>query len=278
MISKSNSNRGAASQAASSRLVSSRRSLHKTKKFRLNPLNNLQPFSLLRCTSLCDAWVVIMTSRQARKARRAAEREARKFAGKQQISEAKLAANRANAEKSAGPKSEEGKARSSRNSFKHGLYSKQLVLPGEDPAALDALKADVRSEHQPANETEEILVNELAEQYWRLRRARRLEAELLSSDDIVLSRLAAVQRMMSSAERGFHKALSTLRQLQKDRGFVPQKQECGFVPQSDQNPDCQGAVKLTAERCELTAHSGFVPANPISEPQPGVPWHVRFSA
>jgi hypothetical protein len=205
-----------------------------------------------------------MSARQARKARRAAEREARKLAEKQQpISEAKLAANRANAEKSTGPKSEEGKARSSRNSFKHGLYSKQLVLPGEDPAALDALKADLRAEHQPANETEEILVNELAEQYWRLRRARRLEAELLSSDDIVLTHLAAVQRIMSSAERGFHKALSTLRQLQKDRGFVPQKQQSGFVPQSDQNPDYQGAVKLTAERCELTAHSGFVPAIPF---------------
>ncbi len=207
----------------------------------------------------CDSRIVIMSARQARKARRAAEREARKLAEKQQpISEAKLAANRANAEKSTGPKSEEGKSRSSRNSFKHGLYSKQLVLPGEDPAALDALKADLRAEHQPANETEEILVNELAEQYWRLRRARRLEADLLSSDDIVLSRLAAVQRMMSSAERGFHKALSTLRQLQKDRGFVPQ---------SDQNRDCQGAAKLTADRCELTDPSGFVPQSPEHQPQ-----------
>src|SRR5581483_7473820 len=111
--------------------------------------------------------------------------EARKLAGKQQISEAKLVANRANAEKSTGPKSEEGKTRSSRNAFKHGLYSQQLVLPGEDAAALDALKADLRAEHQPTNKTEEILVNELAEQYWRLRRARRLEADLLSSDDIV---------------------------------------------------------------------------------------------
>jgi len=208
-----------------------------------------------------------MTARQARKARRAAEREARKLAEKQQpIYEAKLAANRANAEKSTGPKSDEGKARSSRNSFKHGLYSKQLVLPGEDPAALDALKADLRSEHQPANETEEILVNELAEQYWRLRRARRLEAELLSSDDIVLSRVAAVQRMMSSAERGFHKALSTLRQLQKDRGFVPTNsaaQSTEPLERAEPQPsrDCQGAVELTADRSSLPAPIGFVPQN-----------------
>jgi hypothetical protein len=238
-------------------------SVHKTEnKILLNRLNKLPPIFRSGCTGLVRRSARIMTARQARKARRAAEREARKVSEKQQpISEAKLAANRANAEKSTGPKSEEGKARSSRNSFKHGLYSKQLVLPGEDPAALDALKADLRAEHQPANETEEILVNELAEQYWRLRRARRLEAELLSSDDIVLSRFAAVQRMMSSAERGFHKALSTLRQLQKDRGFVPQKQQSGFVPQSDQNRDCEGAATLPADRSSLPAHIGFVPQN-----------------
>ena len=196
-----------------------------------------------------------MTARQARKARRAAERETRKLAEKHPISEARLAANRANAEKSTGPKSEEGKIRSSRNSFKHGLYSKQLVLPGEDPAALDQLKADLRAEHQPINETEEILVNDLAEQYWRLRRARRLEAESLSAEQVVLTHLAAIQRMMSSAERGFHKALTALRQLQKDRGSRSESASApGFVPQSDQNRDCQGAA-------ELTAPPGFVPQN-----------------
>ena len=206
-----------------------------------------------------------MTGRQARKARRAAEREARKLAEKQQpISEAKLAANRANAQKSSGPKSEEGKARSSRNAFKHGLYSKQLVLPGEDPAELDALKANLRAEHQPVSETEEILVNEMAEQYWRLRRARRLETDLLASDQIVLTHLAAVQRMMSSAERGFHKALTALRQLQKARGFVPTNaQPAGPQP----SRDCQGAVS-----------SGFVPPpgleTRLTEPYCGARFNV----
>src|SRR5581483_5832912 len=150
---------------------------------------------------------VIMTARQARKARRAAEREARKVAQKQQTSEAKLAANRANAQKSIGPKSEEGKSRSSRNSFKHGLYSKQLVLPGEDPTALDQLRADLRAEHQPINTTEEILVNEMAEQYWRIRRFRRYEVTAWETPDPdrSLKLLAQIQRLMSAAERGFHK-------------------------------------------------------------------------
>ena len=67
--------------------------------------------------------------------------------------------NLANAQKSTGPKTTEGKALASRNSFKHGLYSKQLVCAGEDPAELDTLRATLRSEHQPVNTTEEILVN-----------------------------------------------------------------------------------------------------------------------
>jgi hypothetical protein len=142
---------------------------------------------------------------------------------------------------------------------------------------LDTLKAKLRTEQQPANETEEILVNEMAEQFWRLRRARVIETSLLDSDQVLIPHLAAIQRMMSSAERGFHKALTVLCQLQKDRGFVPQKQDSGFVPansisepaepQPSRDLACQstsalarqGAVKLAAERCELTAHSGFVP-------------------
>ncbi len=78
-------------------------------------------------------------------------------------SDARLEANRANAQLSSGPKTEQGKAISSQNSFKHGLYSTRLVLGGEDPAQLDALKATLFAEHQPANETEALLVQEMAE-------------------------------------------------------------------------------------------------------------------
>jgi hypothetical protein len=134
--------------------------------------------------------------------------------------------NRANAQHSTGPKTSEGKAASSENSFKHGLYSSQLVMPGEDPAALDALKADLRAEHQPATTTEELLVNEIAEHFWRIRRYRRMEAASLALPDELLvialtKHFALYQRFMSASERGLHKSLTALRQLQKDRGFVP---------------------------------------------------------
>ncbi len=171
------------------------------------------------------------------------------------------------------------------NLSQYTLPSEKLALSYESPEALDTLKAKLRTEQQPANETEEILVNEMAEQFWRLRRARALETSLLDSYQALIPHLAAIQRMMSSAERGFHKALNVLRQLQKDRGFVPQKQnrDCegaaGFVPQSDQNPDCQGGVKLTAERCELPAGSGFVPPPcPKDEDIDPADWARAFEA
>jgi hypothetical protein len=146
------------------------------------------------------------------------------------------------------------------NLSQHTLPSEKLALSYESPDALDRLKAKLRAEHQPVNETEEILVNEMAEQFWRLRRSRVLETSLLDSDKVLIPHLAAIQRMMSSAERGFHKALKALRQLQKDRGFVPAKSTSKPTePQTEPRP--QGA-SLTAERCELTVDSGFVSQNP----------------
>ena len=154
-----------------------------------------------------------------RQLRRAAERKAAK--------QNRTEINRANSQHSTGPRTAEGKAASSQNAFKHGLYSKDLIMRGEDPAQLDALKADLRREHQPANTTEEILVNEMAEQFWRIRRYRTRETDLLLINEpadavpALLRVLPIIQRFMTAAERGFHKALTTLRQLQKDRGFVP---------------------------------------------------------
>ena len=59
-----------------------------------------------------------------------------------QLSEAQLAANRANAQKSTGPRTEEGKAASSQNAVKHGLYAYTDVLEGETREAFLELRDD----------------------------------------------------------------------------------------------------------------------------------------
>ncbi len=204
-----------------------------------------------------------MTARQARNARRAAERQAAKQSKNTEsiapLESAPAEAVRPN--RSGGPSTPEGKATSRWNSFKHGLYAKQLVLPGEDPAQLDALRSRLCAEHQPVNETEEILVNEIAENFWRLRRFRELEARGMQPENMLdwLDRglLPLIARQMASAERALHKAITALRRLQLDRGFVPSKSEqasaagAGFVP----------------SKCEQAANTpaGFVHAN---SPQP----------
>ena len=176
--------------------------------------------------------------------------------------------NRANSQHSTGPKTAEGKAASSENSFKHGLYSSQLVIPGEDPAALDALKADLRAEHQPANTTEELLVNEIAEHFWRIRRYRRMEAASLALPNEVLvvalmEYLPLYQRFMSASERGLHKSLTALRQLQKDRGFVPH-----IANQAHSTDNCELSAELPTGNCELTTGNchGFVPHHAENTP------------
>ena len=54
------------------------------------------------------------------------------------ISEKRLAANRATAQKSTGPKTPEVKAKSSRNAVKHALCAKHFIAIGEDKPEFDA--------------------------------------------------------------------------------------------------------------------------------------------
>jgi hypothetical protein len=84
-------------------------------------------------------------------------------------------ANRRNASKSTGPKTPEGKAVSRLNAVKHGLLSQELLLPGEDEAALQELSERLTSELQPEGEMEILLAEEIIAAHWRLRRLRRVE-------------------------------------------------------------------------------------------------------
>lgn len=98
------------------------------------------------------------------------------------ISEKKLAANRKNALKSTGPKSVIGKARSSRNSLKHGILATAPILPklenrGAWKEHLDGLFKSIA----PVGYLEQMLTVRLAIVSWRLSRVVRCEAEVASS-------------------------------------------------------------------------------------------------
>ena len=76
--------------------------------------------------------------------------------------------NRSNAQHSTGPKTGEGKKRSSLNAMRHGLTAQVLILPAEELARYKSLCQSVRNQHQPKTDEEERLVQLLADTQWRI--------------------------------------------------------------------------------------------------------------
>jgi hypothetical protein len=87
-----------------------------------------------------------------------------------------LAANRANGQKSTGPKTEAGKSRSRRNAWTHGLTAKDNISARENAADFDALRAELWDQVQPEAGWESLLFDRLVACAWRMRRVPGLEA------------------------------------------------------------------------------------------------------
>ncbi|MBZ5578923.1 MAG: hypothetical protein LAP40_20370 [Acidobacteriia bacterium] len=105
------------------------------------------------------------------------------------ISNQQRAANRANAQRSTGPRSAEGKARSAQNARKHGFTASTFaVVRLEELDEVAHLKADLISVYQPVNAQELFAIERIALCQQALLRAARLEAGLFTSAlDEVLS-------------------------------------------------------------------------------------------
>ncbi len=179
------------------------------------------------------------------------------------ISDAKLAANRANAQKSTGPRSPEGKARSCQNAVKHGLLASAVLIsrtyPGEEVIDLDQLVQSLLDEFRPSGAWQRLLVDRLAACYWRLRRAYALEAQLFAGrqfgplsldksthdacpelgphDTPPEVRLATLARYEGLIDRELHRTLHQLEAALSDRDPVGAVSDRDSVePASDRDP------------------------------------------
>jgi hypothetical protein len=94
------------------------------------------------------------------------------------ISKKKIAANRANAAKSTGPKSATGKQHSRLNALKDGLYSKELVVTaiGESAEEFERIHNWVWNSVQPEDALEAIYTEDVVQNWWRRQRVRRSES------------------------------------------------------------------------------------------------------
>jgi hypothetical protein len=194
------------------------------------------------------------------------------------------AANRMNAQKSSGPRTTAGKAVSRFNALKHGIYAVHQIMFDEKPEDLAELAAEYHEHHNPADADQRFLVDTLVHNEWRLRRTRRVEAELwqtayntfvVKNIEVTLtctsgdafatdsSTFERLQRVVNSCERVYHRALKELERLQevaRAHGLRPTEPEPEPAAQPEQSkppsPE-MGSVRQNP------------PVAPFTQPGPG---------
>jgi hypothetical protein len=97
-----------------------------------------------------------------------------------EISEAQLAANRANSQLSTGPRSQTGKRVSSLNAVKTGLTGRTVLLPSDDAAAYQQHVESFFRDYDPQTDREYEVVQSLADTQWRLQRIPALEMAIFA--------------------------------------------------------------------------------------------------
>jgi hypothetical protein len=105
----------------------------------------------------------------------------------------RIEANRRNALRSTGPKTEDGKRQSRRNALRHGLSAETVIDGLEDSGDYRAFEAAVIADYDARTAVERELVLRLASLLWRLRRIISIETDLLKiQSDIVRERRTAI--------------------------------------------------------------------------------------
>ena len=153
-------------------------------------------------------------------------------------SPAQIIANRANAQKSTGPRSVEGKSASRFNALKHGIDAAAVVIPGEDPAAYEVLAAEYRRDFRPQSPSETFHVDTMIRADWMKRRLQLVEADLyrtllaetpgsslaavLLAESPAAKLLVRVQRQIAAFERTWHRANNEFRRARTEAETAPQ--------------------------------------------------------
>ncbi len=172
-----------------------------------------------------------------------------------------IEANRRNAQLSTGPRSPEGKAVSRFNALKTGINARAQVIPGEDPAELEAMAAGYHRDWAPATYLERFLVDSLIRADWLLQRLSRLEAELWAHEieearkstfnpldeqapmghiyTRTYDRFARLQRRIDSTERSYYRALTQLQRLRRDGADEPEPES---LPEPLESPPVEESV------------------------------------
>jgi len=193
-------------------------------------------------------------------------------------SQRQIEANRRNAQKSTGPTSVTGKAASSMNALKTGIYAQSLVLPSENLADLEQLIDEWYQRHNPTTPEARSLVDDLIYGEWLKRRLRAAETQIWAYDHQENYRpdpkyplgqtasdrgkaFAQLQWRIECNRRASRQALQDLQQLQAEAAAAP-------IPVVDP-PEPPDPPSLNPSPQTTSPKIGFVPATPLpAPPQP----------
>ena len=208
--------------------------------------------------------------------------------------EKQIAANRANALQSTGPKTEAGKAASSQNAVKHNLTSQYLIIiPGQEDAFAE-LESGLRAKLIPNGPLEEVLFKRVAECAWNLERCRMTEAKVYANSgrpnlDPLRTQDASyvfdrVHRYARESENSMYKAMRELSKLQTEAQF--RREICPLTEVQLVDPaQVAGTVHSLSQGCFLSQIMRNVIAfhKAAPKPTPGQALHpleseTRFDA
>ena len=193
-------------------------------------------------------------------------------------------AARRNGAKSQGPKTEEGKLRSSQNSLQHGMHARTIILPGESQEEYDQLRDEYLDQFNPAGPAEKHEVETLYNAEFRIRRMRRMEVAHVkyridrgSQKDKDLATaigyqneinscgaggVAAVYQFEPKLQRDYDRALRRLLDLQKRRANVSPPPPDIENRQNEPKPLTTDKPGLTTDHRPLTT----APQSGVSSP------------
>ena len=162
--------------------------------------------------------------------------------------EAQIAANQQNAQKSTGPITEEGKAVVSQNHMSHGMTGRFRILGWEDAEQFQQLVHSIYDEQKPTSDSERRLVESMIQHFWLMQRAITLQDQCLESLETPdEKRLGLFLRYQTTHERAYYKAMRELQNLRKEK----RKEEIGFESQKRKKADEARKQELHEARVRL---------------------------
>ena len=184
-------------------------------------------------------------------------------------------ANRINAQKSTGPRTPEGKARSRRNGLLHGLTAKTCMLDGEDPAALTDLVDKLSEKFRPQDTDEDFYVERMAKARCRYNRIMPLEAGIFN---IRLSVDQAPKEVVAALSQEGQRAWAYLRDANGGNALSKlARYETGLLREYDRSrQELEKLQKIRAARptpppvADELRREPDLPITPIKSAQPGM--------